>query len=237
MLKRLLLILFLLEISSAIIAQPQVNDSSTNVAINLYYRSLGEQSPIYTGSEYLESAISLQEGHVFFETNSFTEGSVEVDGMLFSGVPILYDIVKDQLVVQHYSKAFKINLPIERVEYFTLSGHTFIRVIHDSANEIKSGFYDRLYSGKTQVLARREKKLKEVSTSYQATNAVLERTVYYIKSNDRYHVIKSMHSLLSVFKNKKKEVQQYLNKNKIKYKRNPEKAMAIAAEYYDRINN
>ena len=239
--KLLFYILLIYAIPQNTSAQVTADDSSLFKAgskpIEVYYQALGEQSPIYTGSEYIESPIPLQEGHVFFETNVFVKGTVYLDGMLFTGVPIMYDIVKDQLIIQHYTHLFKINIPLERVEYFILSGHTFVRLLPDSSNAIKAGFYDRLYNGKIMLLAKREKTIKEGYVNVQLNNAILQKTIYYIKKDGHYHIIKNMRSLLSVLKNKKKEIQQYLNSNKIKFKKDPEHAMIVAAEYFDRITN
>jgi len=38
-------------------------------------------------------------------------------------------------------------------------------------------------------------------------------------------------------KSKKKEVQQYLKANDIKFKREPERAMIMAVKYYDQLTN
>ena len=219
------------------VASDSTVQKAASNAIDIYYRALGDQSPLYNGSEYIEYASTIQEGHPFFESNVFVNGSIRFDGMEFRDVPILYDMIKDEVIIQHFGKVYKINLPAEKIERFTLSGHSFIRVIQDSSHQLKTGFYDRLYNGKIMVLAKREKKIREEHINIQISNIVDQKNYYYIKKDGIYYTLKNMRTLLGILKSKKKEIQQYLNKNKVKYKNDPEHAMIIAAEYYDRLTN
>ena len=76
--------------------------------------------------------IALQEGHPFFQIANFINGNINLDGMIFRDVPMLYDIVKDQVIIQDFQKVYKINLPADRIQQFFLLGHLFVRVTHDS---------------------------------------------------------------------------------------------------------
>jgi len=206
-------------------------------AINTYYRNLGEESPLYNGSEYIEYAYTLQEGHPFFQVAEFMSGNINLEGMIFRDVPMLYDIIKDQLIIQDFQKVYKINLPAERVQQFSLLGHLFVRLIRDSSQQIKTGFYDQLYGGKTSLFAKREKKILEKYSNIQISKVVISENIYYIKKEGVYRTIRNKSSLLSVLKNKKKEVQQYLKTNDIKFKKEPERAMIMAVRYYDQLTN
>lgn len=206
-------------------------------AINAYYQTLGEESPLYNGSEYLEYAYTLQEGHPFFLSTSFVNGSVILDGMIFRDVPMLYDIIKDQLIIRDFQKVYKINLAADRVQQFFLLGHVFVRLTRDSTGQIKTGFYDQLYNGKTSLFARREKKILEKYSNVQISKEVISQNIYYIKKDGVYHAVKNKSSMLAVLKNKKKDVQQYLKTNNIKFKQEPERAMIMAVKYYDQSTN
>jgi len=205
--------------------------------IALYYQALGEESPLYNGSEYIEYAFTIQEGHPFFESPVWVRGDIQFEGMTFHDVPMLYDIVKDLVIIQDFRKQNKINLPADKIQEFTLSGHTFVRVVHDASNEMKTGFYDRLYNGKIALLAKREKKILENMASFQLSNVVIAYTIYFVRREGVYYPVKSKRTLLDVLKNKKKDVQQYLKRNKIKFKDNFEKAMTMAVAYYDQITH
>jgi hypothetical protein len=206
-------------------------------AIDVYYENLGEESPLYNGSEYLEYAYTLQEGHPFFAAANFINGNVNLDGMIFHDVPMLYDIVKDQLIIQDFQRVHKINLPADRIQQFFLYDHLFVRLTRDASDPIKTGFYDQLYKGKMELLAKRRKKISEKYSNVEIIKVVTSQDIYYIKRDGAYYAIKNKSSLLAVLKDKKKEVQQYLKTNNIKFKMEPERAMIMAVKYYDQITN
>ena len=236
--KRFFYILLICGLSQHLAAQnaddTTLHENALN-AIGVYYQNLGEESPLYNGSEYIEYAYTLQEGHPFFQVVNFINGNVNVDGMIFHDVPMLYDIVKDQLIIQDFQKVYKINLPADRVRQFFLLGHLFVRL--NASDQVKTGFYDQLYKGKISLFAKREKKILEKYSNIQISKVVISQNVYYIKKDGVYYTIKNKSSLFSALKSKKKEVQQYLKANDIKFKREPERAMIMAVKYYDQLTN
>jgi hypothetical protein len=150
---------------------------------------------------------------------------------------MLYDIVKDQVIILDFQKVYKINLPADRIQQFSLLGHLFVRLTRDASGDIRTGFYDQLYSGKIALFARREKRVMEKYSNIQISKVVISGNSYYIKKDGVYYTIKNKSSLLSVLKNKKKDVQQYWKSNHVKFKKEPEKAMILAVKYYDQITN
>jgi len=236
--KRFFYILLICGLSQHVAAQnaddTTLHENALN-AIGVYYQNLGEESPLYNGSEYIEYAYTLQEGHPFFQVVNFINGNVNVDGMIFHDVPMLYDIVKDQLIIQDFQKVYKINLPADRVQQFFLLGHLFVHL--NASDQVKTGFYDQLYKGKISLFAKREKKILEKYSNIQISKVVISQNVYYIKKDGVYYTIKNKSSLFSALKSKKKEVQQYLKANDIKFKREPERAMIMAVKYYDQLTN
>jgi hypothetical protein len=208
---------------------------SAEKIIGLYYMALGEQAPIYNGHEYIEYAFNLQEGHPFFKSSVFTKGDIYFDGMLFLGVPMLYDLIKDQVVIHNFQNLYKINLPADKIQQFILSDHVFVRIVRNNFNEINTGFYEQLYKGKIGLFAKRKKEIIENHGSQQIDNVVISTNSYYVLKKDVYYKFKNERSLLKILNDKKKEIQQYLKKNKVKYKDDPERSMIMAIEYYNRL--
>jgi hypothetical protein len=237
--KRLPFILLICIPSLSLWAQSVDSSSRQNASkiVDVYYQSLGEQSPLYNGSQYVEYPFIIQDGHPFFGSQGFVNATIHFDGMTFDEVPTLYDIVRDQVVILDYHKYYKINLPAEKIEQFELAGHTFVRLLHDSLNEIKTGFYEQLFRGKATLFARREKKISQQYSNMEINNVVYSHSSYYIKKGNAFYPVTSKKSLLNILKPKQKEVQQYLKKSNIKFKKTPEKAALMAIEYYNQLMN
>jgi len=59
---------------------------------------------------------------------------------------------------------------------------------------------------------------------------------YYLYKNGTYYSVSSEGSFLNVLKDKKKDLQQYIKANKLKFKKyQREDAMAKVAAYYDHL--
>src|ERR1700741_4391181 len=90
--------------NNRVVAQAAPGDSSSqqnalNNTLSLFYSSLGKQSPLYNGTEYYFYDPTIKGNAYYDDVNAFTPGSVYYDNVHFSGVPMLYDIYGDQVVV------------------------------------------------------------------------------------------------------------------------------------------
>jgi hypothetical protein len=155
-------------------------------------------------------------------------------GMIFEDALILYDIVKDKVILLHYNELFHIDLPVRKIQQFILNGHRFIRLYPDSTKQIEEGFYDRLYQGKMTLFVRRRKMIREERTGDEINQVIDEKDLFYIYKDNVYTQVKNMRGLLNLFSDKRQEIQQYLRKNGVKFKKQPEKALLMTVEYYDR---
>jgi len=238
----LLLSILCLIISKNSYAQVVRTDSSSqqsafNNSLALYYNSVGKESPLYNGVEYTFYDPLIKGNAYFLDTKAFAPGNVYYDRVLFNNVPMLYDLYADKVVVLLYNNFTKFSLINQKVTAFDYLDHHFVNIDADTiANNtlIKSGFYDELYKGRVQVLARRAKSIQnrigyEVESYFDLTQD------YYIRKGSVYYSVSSQGTLLSIFKDKKRELQQYARTNDIKYRRNPEEAMVKIATYYDQL--
>ncbi|WP_306551314.1 hypothetical protein [Daejeonella sp.] len=220
--------------------QTQTEKDSHQLAIkntvSRYYKSLGEQSGIYHGPAYIGYPYQLSNGHQFFESPNLTQGTIFYNGMLYQDIPMWYDLVKDEVVVQNIDSLSMISLHNERIDYFSLLGHYFIKISQDSSSSLSTGFYDQIYKGKTEVLVRRYKgTLEDVSTEGIFTKILKQKNEIYLKKEGKYFSVLSSGSVLKVLGNKQKEILSHLKKNAIKFKKDPEKAIVMMVSYYDQL--
>jgi hypothetical protein len=222
-------------------AQSQQEDSifyqaALSHTISVYYSQLGDQSQLYNGSLYPGYDFKFREGSPYFLTDKFTGGSVVYDGILFDSLSLLYDDLKRVLVSK--SDGFVLQFVSERISEFTVSGHHFVRLKADSTNQglSETGFYEILYPGRSRVLKETFKKTREVPSIYEGLlHYVDETTDYFIRTANGYKPANSKGEILQVFKDHKKEVQQYMKKNKLKFRSDKENTLIEVAGYYDQI--
>lgn len=205
-------------------------------AASVYFQSLGEQSGIYRGTEYTGYPFRLKSGHQFFESADISIGSVFYDGILYENVPMRYDIIKDQVVVRYVDEFSGVSLHNEKIDYFRLHNHHFIHIRQDDLNTstIPSGFYDRVYDGGIEVLVNRSKgTLKEVSVEGIFITVLKQKNNFFLKKGGVYYPVESSGSVLKVLGGKQKEIQEFLKKSNVKFRKNPEDAIVRMVKYHD----
>jgi hypothetical protein len=216
-------------------AENAFTQTAIDSAIARYHQFTDKRSRLLNGLEY--TGYAGIEGHAYFIDNKWQTGSVMYDGIFYNHVPMQYDLLKDFLVVLHPDGFPAFRLFNEKVSTFTLLGHRFIRIEHDSLSQFSppTGYYDEMHNNKLQVLVRRTKFIDE-KIAEKLERTFIAKDYYYIRKEGTWHSVKSYNDLLTVLKDRAGEIRQYLKKNKIKYRKAKETAIVQAVGYYDSLN-
>jgi hypothetical protein len=209
--------------------------SAVSNAKTYYIQRIGGESPLFNGVQYKELNIhNYDEGHPYFLSDDWIDGSINYDGGLYENIPMQYDLINDKIIIDHPISHFKLELISEKVNSFLLDGHRVVKLYADSTKtSIKSGFYESLYDGKIKAYVKHKKEKREVFESNVIKSFFDVKDQYYIWMNDIYYPVKSKSSILKIFNNKKTLLRKYLNKNKINFKNNRGLAIAKSAEFYE----
>lgn len=238
------LCLFCLFLCNYLKAQTNRTDSSSqqyafNNAVSLFYTSQGSQSPLFNGPEYYYYDPHIKGNAYFMDINAFATGNVFYDGVWYYNVQMLYDLYKDEVVLllfNHFSKIYLVN---EKVGSFDFLEHHFKNINSDTiANkeELKSGIYDELYNGKSEVLVKRYKNIQTTSGGFSGPESYFDpHKSMFIKKGRNYFAISGKKALLDVLKDKKKELVSYIKSANIKFRKDPEDAMVKIATFYDHL--
>ncbi|MBB2144742.1 hypothetical protein GM921_04560 [Pedobacter sp. LMG 31464] len=208
-------------------------------AKQFYVKAIGEQSGLYNGEEY--NYYTGLEGVAYFKSKDFySDGKIVYDGFLYEKVPLLYDLYKDKIISLLPNGFTKYSFVNEKVNSFDLYNHHFIRVdIKDMTKDIllQGGFFDQIYNGKCKILVKRTKISQETMGTQTLKKYFINKDIYYMVKDNIYSAFSGEKKLLTLFGDRKKELQQYLKDNKIKFNKDPENAMIKLATYYDSLFN
>lgn len=205
--------------------------------IGLYRTSIGLQAGLYNGPLYEPYTRQFVSGHQFFNIDSITKGSVSYDGLGYYNIPMRYDIVRDELIIRH-PNGFHVNLIKQKLDSFTLFDQRFIKIENlKGAGGLDSiGYYHQLYSSPDiSVLAKRKKLLQEETGRTSIETSIYSKDFYYILKDGNYYPIKNKKALLEILKDKKSETQQYIKRNKLRFKQF-ENDVLETVSYYDQLN-
>ena len=220
-----------------IIDSTQVNAITINMA-NVYNKAIGQQSGLYNGPAYIPYKFRGKTNANFKDSTSFSNGIVNYDGVIYTNVPLFYDLNRQLLVSRLLNWVSAYSLLNDRVAEFDLFDHHFVRILADDKNkDIVTGFYDELYRNKLQLLVRRTKSIQDELGSGKIENVFISKNDHFLKKGNVYYNVNSQGKFFDALKDKKKELKQYLKDNKIKFGDNPDQAMVLLAGYYDHLTN
>ncbi len=205
-------------------------------AVQQYNVALASQLPIYNGKEYIDYKQNFEVGQPYFLQKSWTIGTMVYENVQYAGVPIMYNLVTDEVIIPTPDTAAKIQLQKDRVQAFTVGGHLFAyvpanSVLHDA---VPAGFYDILVAGSTAVYVRRTKNI-QTSLQREIEYKIYSRNHYYLKKNNSFFSFRSRNELLKLLPEKRKELQQFIRQNHIKYKKDRENGMVTIVTYYNQL--
>lgn len=207
-----------------------------NKAIRQYHTSLTPESGLYRGGEYVQFPFFFKEGHPYFDEDKMRQGSVLYNGILYRDLPLIYDLVRQMLVTNDPYNTFKIVLINEEIDSFTIEQHIFIR-FKDTLNPSapRSGFYEQLYTGRTWLLKKEKKDVREEVTA--TIDRYIDHAVsYYLKKGDTYYPVNNKRSLLRALKDKSPELKKFMRRNGLKLKEDKETTLVKVSAWYDSLN-
>ena len=206
-------------------------------AIGLYKAAIKENLGLYSGSLYVGLSVKTQ-GFPYFKNEKVTVGNILYDDLYYQNVLLLYDIIKDEVIIEDYSKLNLLKLSGEKISQFSFPGHLFVKLTKDTSEYSipETGFYELLNNGKTKVYVKRKKTMQEVNSNGIIITEIEEKNFYYINIGNGYFSVKSKASILNVLKEHKKELSRYMKTFDFKYSDNREKMILLLVEQYDKLN-
>lgn len=231
-------------------SQTQMKDSLTDKqvsnAIALYDNYTSDNSPIYNGREYLFYTFKM-EGDPFFGTGIYGDGSVDFvqgwvsyNGRKYGLVPLLFDLVRNQLVVLSPDHKTPVVMLNEYIDSFSLYGHKFVSLKEDhTQNLYNTGFYDLLYNGQSvQFMEKRAKSLNPRIQGVAMITSFPSKNHFYIHKKGLYYLVTGKKDVFRVFGDKIRDLKKTMRQNHLKLKRkNFETAATKVTALYDQLTH
>ena len=213
-----------------------LTDSGYADALALYHDFLTPETGLFKGTEYADYAHLLRNGHPFYGEDKFKIGTISYHGVRYKNVPILYDLVYDQVIIGDYYHIFKIILTSQLIDRFTIEDHSFIRQTDSITPGLpRVGFYEELYAGRITLLKRESKQIQEDLNSGDHAQRFIEGTdsSYWLRMGNAYYPVNHYKSLFATLKDRKKEVRRFIRSNNLSMRKNREITLIKVAAWYD----
>ncbi|SEJ63876.1 hypothetical protein SAMN04487995_5654 [Dyadobacter koreensis] len=234
-------IFFILSVMGDCVAQLSdakaiTSENVPSYPLSLYKAATVDAQNLYNGRLYYIYD-SQEEEFQFFDSRKLVKGTVYYDGQRYEDIPMMYDIVRDELIITHANGYENILLQSPKVKYFSVHDHNFKRFESGQGinADMKTGFYDQVYMGKTKILVRRTKQRQEKIVEKKVIALFPDKNFFYVFKDGKYHSVHSKKSLFALFPEQKRELRKELREQKNKFRKNREKAIVAMVARYDEL--
>lgn len=214
---------------------PSDSQMAYDTALSLYHAYLNPETGLFRGDEYATYDFRLREGNPYWSDKRRHGGSVVYDSVLYNNVQLMYDEVKDLLILYDFTNLYKVALFPVMVSRFTMDNHRWIRLTDSlNPNQPRNGFYEILYQGRIMLL-KKEKKVIEEDLSGTVAQYFIQGadSSYYLKKNNVYYSLKTTKSLLRALKDRSKDVKRFIRSNGLSMRRDRENTLLKVSAWYD----
>jgi hypothetical protein len=203
--------------------------SALGNTVNYYYTNSKSACTCLNGIEYIPPSFSFSEGSPYFLAAEAREGTLIYDHVFYDSVHLLYDELQANLV--YVEEGHRILLLNEKVARFSILGRPFV-------NMEQQGYFQVLYEGKSMMLKKEEKVIRELASfsADEKVKVIDTRSVYYLRKGDHLFRIDGKKSFLEAWGDHKKDIAAFIKHNKIKFKKEPDSDYARITAFCDQLS-
>ncbi len=233
------LLAFFVIMSNLAVGQQQLSDTSAafsakDMAINSYTTAMGDHSEILSGTAYQKMPAGSRGSAYYPDYSYLAPSTIHYNGTWYKQIPLLFDATAGVMVSSRADSLFI--LRSDKLSDVLLLGHHFIYIATVNNFGLEDGYYDQLYAGNSAVLVKRTNTMQN-QVSQRGEDIFYEhKDQVYLKKGRTYIAVNGKGAVLDIFKDKTKQLKQFLKDNKIRYQDNKENWIVRLASYYDQIN-
>jgi hypothetical protein len=155
-----------------------------------------------------------------------------INGITYPGVPLMYDIYKDQVITFHPIYNQRILINPDKIDEFSLSNGERFKYLegNESYSNNSNGLYQVLNDGENLVLLKRFKATKSNRDISIYTDEFVEKNDFFIWKSGIFNQINKSKQAFEVLGLDKKTVNKYLKERKIRFQDTPEKYLITLVE-------
>ena len=171
--------------------------------------------------------------HPYFETERYVSGTLCYNRVVYKDVLMRFDLFRNELTVIFPGRAFPIVLNNEKFEYAVLNGATI--VLPDSETKSKDKFLVLLLNGAYPVVRNYNIGIVS-STARTILYSFSIRNQYAIYINGVPRAVKNKSSILKLFPDRRKELNEFAKQHKLNFKHEIEQSIIALVNHYEHLN-
>lgn len=207
----------------------QSGPASASFLPDPYYRNFNTSLPVYNGRAFDPYPPDIK-GDAFTPADHWAPLTVLYEGIWYN-VSGRYDQHADELVLRNPDSTCLFVPNRDRVSRFVMEGRTFVKMDPGTISS-QGGYYEMISDGAFAVFIKRYMLLHEDISGPTVERDFVPQHAYFVRKNGQFHQVRTRSNLLALISEKKSLVQKELRNQKIKFRKDPEAAIRIAAGFY-----
>jgi hypothetical protein len=172
--------------------------------------------------------------HPYFESSGYLSGTLCYNRVIYKDVMMRFDLFRNELTVFLPGRPFFIVLNNEKFEYAILNGSTI--VLSDSEKDSKKKFLVLLHNGRYPVVRKYNMTITEDVIGLSITSSFRIQQQYAIYVNGISRVVKNKNSVVKLFPDKRKELNEFAKQHKLSFNnQSVEQSIVALVGYYENL--
>ena len=204
-------------------------------AIQNYLTATKEYAALFNGK--IETPFDSRQfvNHAYLGTDQYTKGSLCYNQVVYRDVYLRLDLYRDEMTVYSPDKPYHIVLDKEKFNYAEINGFTVVTSIYETETGekyrllIDNGIYPFVKQYRVTV--------KNELSNIDVRRHFLFQEQYFIYINGVLSPVKNKNSLLRLFPDRKKELNEYARQHKLNFKAKFEQSVVALVNHYETMNS
>ncbi len=213
----------------------QHNNPSDGFVAN-YMTNAKEFAALYTGKAETPYYVTFT-NHPYFEQDNYVSGTICYNRVVYQNVLMRLDLYRDEITVISPDKPYRVVLNNEKFNYAVINGATIIK--SDDEKKSKTKFHILLHSGTYPVVKQYNLIIREESSSLDRVvrRSFLIYQQYAILIDGKPYMVKNKNSILKLFPDRKKELNEYAKQHKLDFYKRTEQSIISMVDHYETLTN
>jgi len=188
-----------------------------------------ENTNLFYGKEYVEQHATINNKHKFFKAPGFLKGDVVYSGQTYFDLDLKYNVFDDLLTVKINKQSGDATFELfkNRIESFSIDGHTFVNIPPGEETEVQGFFEVIRETSSLKLLKDHRKKINKLLTkTFTYFEFEPDRAHYAIATSEKYFHSNSKSDWLRIFPEYSEEIGKYFNSKEALMKKDPDSFMS-----------
>ena len=169
-------------------------------------------------------------GHPYLENDIFIPGTLCYNRVIYTDVLMRFDLFRNEFAVTLPYRAFPIVLNNEKFEYAILNGLTIVLSVSEA--DSKDKFIVILQNGAYPVVRKYKMGRTNVSAFVDSYSSKKQYDIYI---NGVPHPVKNKNSILKLFPDRRKELNEFAKQHKLNFKNQIEQSIMALVNHYENL--